>query len=160
MSASPAEATLSAPSTASGTTPSPPSNETPSTAPKRRFMEKNGGTPTFIGQGTVFAGDLTGQGQFVILGSVKGDGDIAGNLHIAAEASWYGHIRAENAIVAGQIEGSIMVYGKIEIGENAIIRGRVTARIVSIASGAIVDGEVIMTAAEPMRRFDEKREPR
>jgi cytoskeletal protein CcmA (bactofilin family) len=38
-----------------------------------------------------------------------------------------------------------------------VIRGRVTARTVAIARGAIVDGDIEVTSGEPVLEFEEKR---
>ena len=46
----------------------------------------------------------------------------------------------------------------MEIGHTAVIRGRVSARIVAIAKGAIVDGEIEVTSGDPVIEFEEKRE--
>ena len=64
--------------------------------------------------------------------------------------SWHGNIQAQQAIVAGKIVGGLIVEDKLEIGYTAVIRGRVSARTVAIAKGAIVDGEIEVTSGEPV----------
>ena len=125
---------------------------------KRRFLEIKTKTPTFIGADTVFNGDIRGPGQFLVSGTVHGDGSLAGDLILAAGGAWHGHIQARQAIVAGEIIGSLTVRDKLEIGFTAVIRGRVSARTVAIATGAIVDGEIEVTSGAPVLNFDEKRE--
>jgi hypothetical protein len=39
-----------------------------------------------------------------------------------------------------------------------VIRGRVSARTVAIAKGAIVDGEIEVTSGTPVMQFEEKRD--
>ena len=126
--------------------------------PKRRFLDGSAATPTFIGGESVFVGNLRGTGQFVVSGEVYGDGDIQGGLNLSAAARWHGHIRAQQAIVAGEIVGSLTVEDKLEIGYTAVIRGKVSARTIAIAKGAIVDGEIEVTSDAPVVRFEEKRE--
>jgi cytoskeletal protein CcmA (bactofilin family) len=126
--------------------------------PKRRFLEVSAATPTFIGGESVFVGNIRGVGQFVVSGEVHGDGDIQGSLTLFAAARWHGHIRARQAIVAGEIIGSLTVEDKLEIGYTAVIRGKVSARTIAIAEGAIVDGEIEVTSDAPLLRFEEKRE--
>jgi cytoskeletal protein CcmA (bactofilin family) len=46
----------------------------------------------------------------------------------------------------------------LEIGYSAVIRGKVSARTVAIATGAIVDGEIEVTSGAPVLQFEEKRE--
>ena len=126
--------------------------------PKRRFLDSNSSSPTFIGAHSVFVGDIRGSGQFVVSGEVHGDGDLDGALNLAACGSWHGQIHAQQAIVAGTILGGLTVKDKLEIGYTAVIRGKVSARSVAIAKGAIVDGEIEVTSDAPVVRFEEKRE--
>jgi cytoskeletal protein CcmA (bactofilin family) len=125
---------------------------------KRRFFEGNSATPTFIGTESVFVGNIRGTGHFVVYGEVHGDGDLHGGLNLSVTASWYGFITAHQAIVAGKITGGLNVRDKLEIGYTAVIRGKVSARSIAIAKGAIVDGEIEVTSGEPVLEFDEKRD--
>jgi cytoskeletal protein CcmA (bactofilin family) len=126
-------------------------------APKRRFLEGGSSTPTFIGAESVFVGNIRGAGQFVVSGEVHGDGEIDGGLNLSATGTWNGFIQAEQAIVAGKITGGLSVKDKLEIGYTAVIHGRVSARTIAIAKGAIVDGEIEVTSGLPVAEFDEKR---
>jgi cytoskeletal protein CcmA (bactofilin family) len=128
------------------------------TEEKRRFLDTSAATPTFIGVNSVFVGDIRGTGQFVVSGQVHGDGELEGALNLSASGSWHGHVRAQQAIVAGTILGGLTVEGKLEIGYTAVIRGRVSARTVAIAKGAIVEGEIEVTSGTPVVRFEEKRD--
>src|SRR5450631_66271 len=123
--------------------------------PKRRFLDSNGSTPTFIGANSVFVGDIRGTGQFVVSGEVHGDGELEGALNLSASGSWHGQVRAQQAIVAGTVLGGLIVRDKLEIGYTAVIRGRVSARTVAIAKGAIVDGQIEVTSGTPIVEFEE-----
>jgi len=125
---------------------------------KRRFFEANSATPTFIGAKSVFVGNIRGPGHFVVSGEVHGDGDLQGGLNLSITGSWYGFIRAQQAIIAGKITGGLSVRDKLEIGYTAVIRGKVSARTIAIAKGAIVDGEIEVISDVPVLHFEEKRE--
>src|ERR1700730_10696619 len=125
---------------------------------KRGFLDTNSASPTFIGVNTVFVGDIRGSGQFVVSGEVHGDGELDGALNLSATGSWHGQVRAQQAIIAGTILGGLIVQDKLEIGYTAVIRGRVSARTVTIAKGAIVDGEIEVTSGTPVMQFEEKRD--
>jgi cytoskeletal protein CcmA (bactofilin family) len=125
---------------------------------KRRFFELIAATPTFIGADSVVVGDIRGPGPFVVSGEVHGDGDLEGGLNLSVTGSWHGNIKAQQAIVAGKITGGLMVQDRLEIGYTAVIRGKVSARTVAIAEGAIVDGEIEVTSDAPVLRFEEKRD--
>jgi cytoskeletal protein CcmA (bactofilin family) len=124
---------------------------------KRRFLDRSSASPTFIGAESVILGDIRGSGQFVVSGEVHGDGDLGGALTLAVSGVWNGHVHAHEAVVAGKIVGSLTVIGKLEIGYTAVIRGRVSARSISIAKGAIVDGEIEITSGAPLHEFEERR---
>jgi cytoskeletal protein CcmA (bactofilin family) len=128
------------------------------TEEKRRFLDFGAATPTFIGAQSVFIGNIRGTGQFVVSGEVHGDGELEGALNLSSTGSWHGNIQAEQAIVAGKIMGGLSVRDKLEIGYTAVIRGKVSARTVAIAKGAIVDGEIEVTSDAPVVQFEEKRD--
>jgi len=134
--------------------------------PKRRFLERAAlstplrASPTVIGADTVIVGNIRGKGHFVVSGQVHGDGELEGALHLAVTGSWHGTVHADQAVVAGKITGGLIVKDKLEIGYTAVIRGRVSARTIAIARGAIVDGEIEVTSDTPVVEFEEKREGR
>src|SRR5277367_7100705 len=125
---------------------------------KRRFFEGSTATPTFIGEDSVFVGNIRGAGHFVVSGEVHGDGELQGGLNLSSTGSWHGFIQAQQAIVAGKITGGLTVKDKLEIGYTAVIRGKVSARTIAIARGAIVDGDIEVTSGTPILQFEEKRE--
>ena len=127
-------------------------------AQKRRFLEGASATPTVIGADSVVVGNIRGAGHFVVSGEVHGDGDLEGGLNLSASGSWHGFVQAQQAIVAGKITGGLSVRDKLEIGYTAVIRGKVSARSIAIAKGAIVDGEIEVTSGLPMQQFEEKRD--
>jgi len=124
---------------------------------KRRFFEGSSATATFIGAESVLVGNIRGTGDFVVLGEVHGDGELKGCLNLSATGTWHGFIQARQAVVAGKITGGISIEDKLEIGCTAVIRGKVSARTIAIAKGAIVDGEIEVTSGAPVQKFVEKR---
>jgi len=128
------------------------------TQQKRRFLDSGTATPTFIGVHSVFVGNIRGKGQFVVSGEVHGDGDLDGALNLSSTGAWHGQVRAQQAIIAGTVLGGLMVKDRLEIGYSAVIRGKVSARTVAIARGAIVDGEIEVISDTPVIQFEEKRD--
>ncbi len=126
--------------------------------PRRRLFDLDSASPTVIGAESVFVGNMRGAGQFIVSGEVHGDGEIDGGLNLAVSGVWNGSIRAHHAIVAGAITGELAVRDRLEIGSTAVIRGRVTARTVAIARGAIIEGDIEVTSGEAVLEFDEKRD--
>jgi len=126
--------------------------------PKRRLLDHLGIGPTYVVAGARITGDIEVPGALVMCGTVRGDGDVKGALSVAANARWDGEVHARSAVIAGQINGTIRVDEKIEIRASAVIRGRVIARTIAIAKGAVIEGEVTVTSGEPIVNFEEKRE--
>ena len=125
---------------------------------RRRFLDLGAATPTFIGAESVIVGNIRGTGLFVVSGEIHGDGEIKGGLHLSVTGRWNGCIEAQQAVVAGTIIGGLAGEDKLEIGYTAVIRGKVSARTVAIAKGAIVDGEIVITSGAPAEEFEEKRD--
>jgi cytoskeletal protein CcmA (bactofilin family) len=124
---------------------------------KRRLRDQFSGTPTFVAENMRIVGNLHGNGPVVVCGRIEGDGEIAGGVQIAAGARWQGNLHAEHAIVAGHIEGDLIIDDKLEVGFSAVIKGRLRARSIAIARGAIIEGEMQVTGSAAPIHFLEKR---
>jgi cytoskeletal protein CcmA (bactofilin family) len=125
--------------------------------PRRRLLDRLVSTPTLVAQHTQIRGDIDTEGALMVNGAVQGNGRIGGEIAIATGALWQGDLRAQSAVIAGAVIGDVLVADKIEIGAKARIRGRVTARLIAIARGALIDGEIICTGNEPVMEFEERR---
>jgi cytoskeletal protein CcmA (bactofilin family) len=125
--------------------------------PRRRLLDRIGGTPSLLAPGTRVVGDIETPGALMLGGSVQGDGNVRGELSIAPDAEWVGEVHALSAVIAGRIIGAISVSQRIEMAATAVIRGRVSARSIAMARGATIDGDVIITSGEPIVEFEEKR---
>lgn len=126
--------------------------------PKRRLGDRTNGPPTVIGEGVVMQGDLIAPGSVMLCGKVRGDGQIGGTLSITRGAHWEGEVRAQGAVIAGTLTGALIVQDKLELGSAAVIRGRVQARTLAIARGAVIEGDLLVTSNEPIVQFEEKRQ--
>jgi len=128
-----------------------------SDTPRRRLTDKANGSPTFIGAGSIMTGDLQCQGDLVVAGNVTGDCICRGSFTLADGASWDGRLQANNAVIAGQVQGSLMIAEKIEIRKSARIRGSVSARSIAVAQGALIEGDLAVTSGAAVVRYEEKR---
>jgi cytoskeletal protein CcmA (bactofilin family) len=125
--------------------------------PSRRLADRSNGPPTVIGAGVSFRGDIVAPGAVMLSGSIVGDGDVGGMLTIARDAHWEGQVRARSGVIAGKLTGSIMVSDRLEVGSAAVIKGRLTAKSLAIARGAVIEGDIQVTSGEPIVQFEEKR---
>jgi cytoskeletal protein CcmA (bactofilin family) len=102
-------------------------------------------------------GDIETRDALLVYGSIPGAGRVGGELLIAAGAAWHGDVQAAHANIGGTFVGTLMVDGKLEILSSAVIRGRVSARQIAIAEGAVIEADVTVTSAEAIVRFTERR---
>lgn len=127
---------------------------------RRRLIDQIGDSPTFVAEGSRLTGDMETAGPLVVCGAIRGDGRVGGALHMAASAQWEGEVHARAAVIAGKVTGKLVIEEKLEIGTTAVIRADISARIIAIAKGAIIDGSVTVTSGRPVVQFEEKRDTR
>ena len=126
-------------------------------APRRRLLDRLGSSPSLIAQETQFTGDIDTEGALLVNGTVRGNGRVGGEVAISTGARWEGELKAQRAVIAGTVVGVLMVEDKLEIGASARLHGRIIARRIAVASGALIDGEMVCTGNEPIVEFVEKR---
>ena len=124
----------------------------------RRMRDQSSGKATLINQGCKINGEISGNGDFIVHGEVVGDCIIDGTVSLADSGFWQGSIRADNVIVAGQIDGDITANGKVEITTTAKITGTVTGEAIAVAEGAVVEGVMKTTGKSEPLEFVEKRD--
>src|SRR5215467_15002501 len=113
---------------------------------KRRLIDQIGDSPTFVAEGSQVTGDLESAGPLVVCGAIRGDGRVGGALRMAVTAEWDGEIHARAAVIAGRINGRLVVEDKLEVGATAVLRADIVARSIAVAKGAVIDGVVTVTS--------------
>jgi cytoskeletal protein CcmA (bactofilin family) len=125
--------------------------------PKRRLADRLGMSPTVISESTTVVGDIATHGPLMVSGHVQGNGRIGGTLSVSKSAHWEGDITAKQAVLAGKVTGRIVIEDKLEISASAVISGEIVAKVLAIANGARIEGEVTVTSGKPILKFEEKR---
>jgi cytoskeletal protein CcmA (bactofilin family) len=125
--------------------------------PKRRLADRLGMSPTVISESTTVVGDIETRGPLMVSGQVQGNGKVGGTLSMSKSADWRGDITAKQAVLAGRVTGKIVVEDKLEISASAVISGEIVAKVLAIANGARIEGEVTVTSGKAIVKFDEKR---
>lgn len=125
--------------------------------PKRRLADRLGMSPTVISESTLVVGDIETRGPLMVSGHVQGNGKIGGTLSMSKSADWRGDIAAKQAVLAGRVTGRIVVEDKLEVSASAVISGEIVAKVLAIANGARIEGEVTVTSGKAIVKFDEKR---
>jgi len=125
--------------------------------PKRRFLDRKSSTPTLVGIGSRFDGELHCTGDLSVAGEVLGRGQIEGMLTVSDTGRWQGVVQCTHALVAGIMDGELVVTGKLEIRSTARIKGQISAQQVAIAEGAMLEADINVLSGAPVQRFTEKR---
>jgi cytoskeletal protein CcmA (bactofilin family) len=101
-------------------------------------------TDTIIGPSVKVEGDFVTEGNIIIEGIVCGTVKTAKNLKVGPTSKIFANVWAENALIAGEIQGNLNIVGKLEITPTAKIFGDIKTSIISISSGAIINGKIQM----------------
>jgi cytoskeletal protein CcmA (bactofilin family) len=102
---------------------------------------------TVIGQGTVITGDVEFSGGLhldgVIRGNVSGDKDSGSTLTVSEQGAVEGDVRVENLILNGAVVGDVYANERVELAANARVTGTVYYRLLEMAMGAEVNGQLV-----------------
>lgn len=97
-----------------------------------------------IGEGTVFEGTLTSEGDVRISGRVNGKLEIKGKVIVAQEGTVDGEIKAASLDVAGRVEGQIEVEERVVLKSSAVIDGDIRTSRLVVEEGAVFNGKCQM----------------
>lgn len=128
-----------------------------SETPRRRLADRVSSSPTFIGAGSKLTGNLECEGDLVVGGRVHGDSTVRGAFTLSEGGRWEGTVRSSNAVISGEVQGSLVVADKLEIRKSARMRGSISARTIAIAKGAVIEGDMAVTSGKPIVEYEEKR---
>ena len=103
---------------------------------------------TIIGPSVKVEGNFKGEGDLLIDGILVGSLNTKNNLKVGSGAIVEANIRANNAFISGKVKGNITVKGKLELSATATIKGDIKAEILSIESGALLEGNISMPIIE------------
>lgn len=107
------------------------------------------GAATTIARGVKVEGDFASQGDVVIEGEVHGKISAAGTLTIGPEAVIKADVTADEAIIAGFVEGNVRVKKQAVLRATAKVMGDFTSERVNIEAGAVLDGRVQVGVGSP-----------
>lgn len=102
---------------------------------------------TVIGQGAVINGSIKTEGTLRVDGKVEGEISVTGDLLVGEKGVINANITAQNVTVAGTVKGNITANGKLDLLASGKVYGDISASDLVVSQGAILQGEVSMTAA-------------
>lgn len=104
---------------------------------------------TVIAASVKVEGDFQSQGNVLIEGVVEGNLMTERDLRVGERARIAADVVAANATVAGEIRGNLTVSERLELESTARIHGDVRTKVLVVASGATMNGRLVMGAEVP-----------
>jgi cytoskeletal protein CcmA (bactofilin family) len=111
----------------------------------RRFKAPK--VSTVIGQGTTITGDVSFPGGLHLDGTIKGrvtgEAETRSTLIVSEQGAVEGDVRVENLILNGAVAGDVFANERVELATNARVSGTVYYRLLEMAMGAEVNGQLV-----------------
>jgi cytoskeletal protein CcmA (bactofilin family) len=103
---------------------------------------------TILGKDAVIRGDVIFGGGLHLDGQVQGNviasaDDSHATLTVSEEGRIEGDVRVANIILNGAIHGDVYATERVELAEQARVTGKVHYRLLEMAMGAEVNGELV-----------------
>lgn len=107
---------------------------------------------TVIGQSTEITGDVEFAGGLHLDGSIRGkvtgEADSRSTLTVSEQGTVVGDVRVENLILNGTVNGDVYASERVELATNARVSGTVYYRLLEMAMGAEVNGQLVHSEEE------------
>ena len=109
---------------------------------------------TVIGQGTAINGDVGFSGGLhldgTIKGKVSGEAETQSTLTVSEQGKVEGDVYVENLILNGEVVGDVYATERVELATNARVTGTVYYRLLEMAMGAEVNGQLVHKEPDEM----------
>ena len=103
---------------------------------------------TIIGRSFTVEGDIAGEDDLIVQGTVKGKISLSENLVIDESAVAEADIAAKSIDIAGQVSGDVEASERIALQSSARLIGDVRTPRLNMADGAVISGSIDMQPAE------------
>jgi cytoskeletal protein CcmA (bactofilin family) len=96
-----------------------------------------------IGKTVVVKGELSGNEDLYIEGTVEGKIELPGNqVTIGPNGQVKASVKAKGVTVSGKLEGNVNASDRLELRKTAVVLGDVATQRVAIEEGAYIKGKV------------------
>lgn len=99
---------------------------------------------TVIGSSIVIDGEITGEENLTVLGTVKGKIAVAQGLVVESGATVEANIESLSMSVSGRVTGNVVARERVEVKADGKMVGDIKAPRIVIADGASFKGNVDM----------------
>ena len=127
----------------------PPTAATPAPVPQQQSTVR---TMCVIGPKTVIKGELTGDEDVLVEGTVDGQIKISRDLRVGTGGVVKATVEAQSVVVSGEFVGDCRASHRVEIQATGRLTGNISAPRVVIAEGATFKGNSDMSGRRDERR--------
>jgi cytoskeletal protein CcmA (bactofilin family) len=133
-----------------------PRREETYTEPKARSGSSK--PDTIIGENVFIEGNIRGEGNLMIEGTVKGKIELAKHhLTVGLNGQVEAEIQAGEVTVSGHLIGNITVLDKVTITRTADFSGEIKAKRISVEDGAMLKASIELERESPVKDVSKKR---
>lgn len=100
---------------------------------------------SIIAPGMRVVGDCDTDGTLRIEGTIEGTVRAGKAVVVGKEGVVLGDIRTQDAVIGGQVTGTIIAESRLELQPTAVINGEIRARRVKLDEGGTINGNIHMT---------------
>jgi len=104
-------------------------------------LSKTAGNITIIDEGLTVEGQLSGKGEMIVKGTVKGtlSGEI---LTIARGGEVFADVQADTVTIGGRYEGTVQARREVSVLATGACHGKVTCPNLTVAAGARMNAQI------------------
>lgn len=106
-------------------------------------------TETVIAPSVRVEGDFVSEGNVRIEGTVTGSISTERDLIVGENAKITANVQARNGVIAGELHGNLRVFDRLELSATARIHGDIQAKVLSVAPGAMMRGQLVIGLEVP-----------
>ena len=111
-------------------------------AAARRDARAEAGDGAGLGGRLTFRGEVSGEGDFRILGKFDGEINVTGRVYVGEGAEVDANINAAAIVIGGTVRGNLSASTRVEILPSGVLTGSLRTGSFSAADGASVKGEI------------------
>jgi cytoskeletal protein CcmA (bactofilin family) len=119
----------------------------------RGKQKKSKQIDSLIGQDSEVKGDIVFTGWLHVDGTVRGnilsDNESGSTLTLSEQGFIEGEVHVPNVIINGRVSGDVYACEHVELAVNAKVKGNVYYKLIEMAMGAEVNGNLVHTEEPP-----------
>jgi len=98
---------------------------------------------TCIGEAISMEGSISGKGNLIIQGNMKGKIDLSDHqFTVGTKGSVEADIQARKVMISGKMKGNVIAREKVEITESGDFEGEIKAKRISVEDGAYMKATI------------------